>query len=209
MTIWTKKTVWEQYRFWILGGAVLAVSLYSSFSYYCYLQREKVIVASDLYDKMMMAAKKNDKAEAQNLAEILVNEEAKEPYTSLSRLLLAKFAIDEKNNVKAEQYFKDILKIHTTGELRAVATTRLARLWIEQKKLSEALDLLTGHEVPAGYVALYEEVKGDVYLKQNERDKAKEAYKLALKAIPKEPSLMIRLILKYIDLGGVMEGLER
>lgn len=207
MSILSKKTMWEQYRFWILGIVILSITIYMGIVYYCNFQNEKTLFASNLYGKIMVALKKGESAEAQNLAEILIKEEAREPYTSLSRLLLAKFSIENKDNTKAAQYLKDILKMHQKGDFHAIATVRLARIWVAEEKLSEAFDLLIANEASDAYVSLYEEIKGDIYSKQNEKDKAKEAYGKALKAMPKEPSLMAGLLLKYIHLGGSMEGL--
>jgi len=65
--------------------------------------------------------------------------------------------------------------------IRQLARLRLARVLREQGETAQALDVLAG-PFPEAFEAAVEELRGDLYLAQGERDQAREAYRKALAA---------------------------
>jgi predicted negative regulator of RcsB-dependent stress response len=64
-------------------------------------------------------------------------------------------------------------------ELKQLAQLRLARLLIAQNKYDAAYGLLSA-EHPVAFDALYEELKGDVFVARGEREQARIAYDKAI-----------------------------
>lgn len=200
-----QKTVWQKHGKWFL--CILAVFLlsYGGFQYYEYYKTQQVIKASALYDAMLGAVQKQDTVQAHAAAQQLKEQFSRTPYASLAALLLTKFSI-EKNDLSAAKEQLYFVINGSVGPIQQIAKVRLARILADEKAYKAALDLLsTGPSLPA-YKTLVEETKGDIYLAQNDTEKAREAYQAAIQAAP-EGVPIARIQLKQLDLGVVKEGL--
>jgi len=204
MTFSRKKTIWQQYGKWIIGLLALASIAYGLVQYSAYIKKEKVLAASLLYDKMIMSAKEADQTKSLALAKKIMEEYQDTPYASLAALAEAKSAVLNTKLALAEKHLNFAIEHAKFDAVKIIATERLARVFAAEKKLTEALSLLEGTKISEGYIPLFEETKGDIYLMQNERDKARAAYKMALKTVPAEAPAT-RLQLKYTDVGGFLE----
>jgi predicted negative regulator of RcsB-dependent stress response len=204
MTFSRKKTIWQQYGKWMIALLVLVLIGYGLVQYSWTIKQRKTLAASELYDKMIMSAKESDKTTGPALAKKIVEEYKKTPYASLAALWLAKSAVENNELALAEKHLSFAIEHAKFEAVKIIATERLARVFSAERKLTEALGLLEGIKIPEGYVPLFEETKGDIYLLQNERDKARVSYKIALKATPAQAPAT-RLQLKYTDVGGLLE----
>ncbi len=200
-----KKTLWQRHQKWIVSLGVVLLLGYGVNQYYENYHQEKTLQASALYDKMIMEARNPDKTKAREYAESLINTYPKTPYAALSALFIAKFSIEKNELEPAVNFLQMAMEKEHESPIYYVAASRLARIFAEQNKLEDALKLLESKKVPDDYVTLFEETKGDIYLMQNQTDKAKEAYKIAIQSAPPQTPVM-RLQLKFSDLGGTMEG---
>ena len=145
---------------------------------------------SQLYESMIKLVltpkpKEKEKAlgkEIEAMAQQLVLNYKGTPYASIAGLMLARLAIEEDKLEQAVDPLRFVIRNSGRTVLGHVARVRLAKVLESQKKYSEALALLNGN--PGGYAMLYQEVKGDIYLLQNDLKKAREAYALATHAVP-------------------------
>ncbi len=190
--------MWEKYGKWILGGIGLCLVVAGLVQYRLQVQKTRTIAASSLYDTVIM----NNQLEAAK--EILANY-SNTTYASLAALALAKSSVEQNNGAEAQKYLQIAIEKAQFDDVKWIAVERLARVLAEQKKFTEAETLLENTKIKSSYVPLFEEVKGDLYLMQNEREKARLAYQKALRAIP-EGIPTTRLQLKYTDVGGLLEG---
>lgn len=194
-----EKTFWQKHGksiLILLGGFLLA---YCGVQYYFHYINKQALKASFIYDNMISHMQKQDKKEALAEANTLMQQYEKTPYARLAALLLAKLDIEQSNLEAAASH----LRFAIQGEANAIqqiAKVRLARVLAEQKNYQEALDLLTPKTPMPAYTTLFEETKGDIYLMQKNKDKARLAYQNAIKAAPPDAPIA-RLQLKQADLG--------
>lgn len=135
--------------------------------------------ASTLYDMMLKAVESADKDKATLLGKQILSDYKRTPYALLSSMLLAKFLVDggdfdgaiaQLQQITTKTYYKD--------PLWHIAKARLARLLHSIGKDDLALKELENDA--DDYVALYEEIKGDIYVKSNDYNKAHAAYEKAI-----------------------------
>lgn len=197
----SEATLWEQYGKQILIGVVAIALCYGAMQYYRHYQATQAEKASVIYDNLLATVKGRDIAKAKTDAEMLTKQYARTPYGPLAALLLAKFSVEENKLDQASENLKLAMQLDSDGPVHQIARVRLARIMAARENYTEALNLLTPKKIPEGYETLFEETKGDVYLLQNEKGKAREAYKAAqLAAPPGAP--VVRLQLKQTDLGA-------
>lgn len=196
-----KQTLWQKYGKQLLLCTLALVIGYGGFQYYRSYETKQAEKASLAYDNMLTLMRNRDIEKAKVEAESLTKQYPKTPYASLAALLLAKFNIDENKLEPAIENLKLAMKNDKEGPVHQIARVRLARVMAAQKNYTEALSLLTPAKIPDGYATLFEETKGDIYLMQNDKDKARVAYQAAQKAAP-PGAPVARLQLKQTDLGS-------
>ena len=193
-----EKSLWQQYGKWVLTLFVLFLFTYAGMQFYRHYESKRALKASRIYDKLLSLNQKPDKAEAIETATGLVAQYPKTPYAPLAALFLAKFSF-EANDLEATITHLNFA-MNTKGPIQPIAKVRLARVLMDQKKLPEALALLTEKKTPEGFVLIFEEAKGDIYLMQNDKQKARMAYQTAIEA-EKSGIPTTRLQLKQANLG--------
>ena len=200
-----KETLWQQYGKWIIGSVLIIAVAYGGVQYYQSIKAATAAKASILYDQMIMHAySKNpeDEKKAKQEGESLINEYKETPYAALAALVLAKISLEKNDPAAANRYFEIVIK-DNKEPMQPIAVARYAKVLGEEKKYREALDILTAIDAE-GYESLFTETKGDIYLMQGEKDKAKEAYELAVKSLP--PGVPAsRLEIKLAELGIIGE----
>jgi predicted negative regulator of RcsB-dependent stress response len=180
----------------IVGICVLS---YGGIQYYKHYQSKEALKASVTYDSMVIAMQKQDNAVVISEAKILTEKFSKTPYAPLAALMLAKLATEENDLEGAANYLHKAMK-SDEQPVQQVAKIRLARILAARQKYEEALNTLMSKKTPEAYVTLVEETKGDIYLLLNEKDKALEAYQIAIKSAP--PGVPVtRIQLKQTELG--------
>jgi predicted negative regulator of RcsB-dependent stress response len=188
-----EKSLWQQYGKWVLTLFALCLLTYSGMQFYGHYQSKRALKASLVYDKLLSLSQKTDKTEAIALANTLVQQYTKTSYAPLAALLLAKFSFEAQDMEATKTHLNFAIKAE--GATQPIASVRLARVLME-----EALALLTQKKVPEGFVVMFEETKGDIYLMQNDKEKAMKAYQTAIEAA--SPGVPVtRLQLKQADLG--------
>lgn len=196
-----EKSLWQQHGKWVITLFVLFLFTYGGMQFYAHYQSKRALKASIVYDKLLSLSQQSDKAEAIQTATTLVAQYPKTPYAPLAALLLAKFSFEAHNLEETTTHLNFAIKAE--GPAQPIARVRLARVLIDQNKPEEALALLTEKQVPKGFVLMFEETKGDIYLMQNDKVKARMAYQTAIEAA--EPGVPItRLQLKQADLGKMV-----
>jgi predicted negative regulator of RcsB-dependent stress response len=186
MTVKNDQTLWQSYGKHFIVLLVIALTFYGGWEYYKNRQQQKLEAASIQYDKMLNDLRAKEYAKAEESYQIIQNQYRKTPYATLASLLQARVDLEQNATDKAISHLQEAMETakNQKGPMEHVARVRLARLLSDQKKYKEALALLTSSTTTEGYLPLYEETKGDIYVLQNDLDKARESYALALKAVP-------------------------
>lgn len=164
---------------WIMIGIVGVLGSIGAWQYLKHQHLVQAEAASLLYESALAAARLHDVLKVEALEQQLVNEHPKTPYAVLSALLAASMVPE-----KTIDYLQVAVNIDVKGSLVHIARVRLATALSGKGKLQEALTLLNSVKPPEAYIRLYEEAKGDIYVQDNQLEKAKVAYALALQATP-------------------------
>lgn len=179
-------------------GILIVLIAYGSIQFYGQYKTKKAEEASLKYESLLENIRNKNVTLAKENAQYIMQNYANTPYGPLSALMSAKLFIEENKLNLAEEDLRKTLKMTTTEPMHSVARVRLAKVLAEQKNYEEAIKTLEVAKKPDGYKTLYEETKGDIYLMQKDRVKARDAYAEALKAAP-EGLPLSRLQLKYND----------
>ncbi len=119
-------------------------------------------------------------------------------YTQQAGLMLAKNAVKKQDYESALQHLSTL--VSADNDLIAiVANMRMASIQLEMGKFKEAINTLDS-KLPGEFNGLYSQLKGDIYVADNQIDKAKEHYKLALSQISRDSELQSLINIKLADL---------
>ena len=189
---------WQAYgRSFLLITTLVILVFFGNNSYKQY-KKNKAENASLLYQQMLVAQYQNNKVKSKLQGEEIIKEFSSTPYALLAGMMLAKNSIDEGKVDEALERFQSSLQLADSNmPLWHVVKIRFARLLHSSGNSEKALEEL--NTVPDGYVAMYEEIKGDIYLSMNEIAKAKSAYTRAMKHAAEEGKLLLQL--KLVDAG--------
>lgn len=193
------KNLLSRYGKQIILMVTFAICAYAVSYYYDKYNNSQYELASVEFESMLNGARKQDLKLTESHANTLKNKFAKTPYAELSALTLAKFAVEGGELNKAEENLRWIGEHSNKGPIYHIAQVRLAKVLIAQNKNEEALKILNSNGLQ-DFSALYEDAKGDFLLAKGETSEAREAYKKAIAAAPKQiPMPWIQM--KLNDLG--------
>ena len=144
--------------------------------------------ASDAYTKLV----ESDSVLAS--ADAFINENKDTQYATLAAFVAAKEAVDAQNLDLANEKLSWIVTNVDNAQLKAIATTRLARVQIAQQQYDDALSTLNA-PLPEAFNANVAELKGDIYTQQGNKEQARVAYQAAVDAggLTSNPLLQIKL----------------
>jgi len=123
------------------------------------------------------------------------------PYAALVALDAAKQASQEGNNTLAITELKWAVDNSNDEILVELARLRLARVYIADKQFDAANDTLNQNYSTA-YTSLIEELKGDLYLAQNNSKAAADAYTKAIELSKGQPPKYLQMKLDNIGEGA-------
>ena len=177
-------------------GAVLGLSVLVGGRYWFSYQDAKHEEAAVVYFQAVQEAEATDELIAQFPASA---------YSVFAALESAKSASENKDFDKAAEYLQwvvDNAKLPAHSEL---ARYRLAALLFEQDKSEQALNLLESSESIA-FDSLTMELEGDIYVKQGNTDKARQAYQKAMAATESNDPRLGLLQIKLNDVAADNES---
>lgn len=176
------KKWWERYNAIVLIVFSLVLLSVSGIKYWKWHQEKNLQMASNLYERMMLASSNHDPKLIKRYATDLAKNYPASIYSDAARLTLAKVAVTNNDYKEAFAQLKWVTENSKTPELADVAKIRLARLWLLQQKYKKALAILKGMNSKA-YLPLVDELRGDIYTSMNQFDKAVNYYRKALSEV--------------------------
>ncbi|MDH5387937.1 MAG: tetratricopeptide repeat protein [Gammaproteobacteria bacterium] len=181
-----------------IGLAVGGFSL-AGWNYYQQTQYQHSVEASDMYVSVIAQTELSAGSVLDaTVVDKLVAGYSDTPYAALSALVMAKNEADSGNLDQAVSRLQWAMANAVDDEVKVIAQLRLARLMIAQKKYDEANVLLSSKHTVA-FDALYEELKGDLFVAKGQLEQARIAYD---KAIASSGNASRWLQLKRQDLGS-------
>lgn len=172
-----------EYGVKVIIAIVVAIALFFAAQNYKHSQQADKDNASLLYNQLSTAAAADLDMTAENQAAFdaayasLMSDHADTIYASYASLFKAKLDVQTGDLSKAEQSLQWVIDADVSTSIKALAVLRLARVKSANGQREEALALLAQDAGP--FTFAYEEAKGDIYLLQENKDLALQAYKKA------------------------------
>lgn len=158
-------------------GVVIGIGALLGWRYWQNHQQAEMTGASQLYQQASEALT-GGKADGVALAEKFIEKNANN-YGVLAALQLAQHEVDQKNFAKAEQQLAWAQGQTKDENLKSLIDLRLARVQLQENKLDDALKTLDLIKA-TGWVAMAQDIRGDVLVKKGDVKGAREAYSKGL-----------------------------
>ncbi len=189
---------WMENRAPIISGVVLGLSIIIGFNWWGEHKTGRAEAASLLYQEML----KNDiqgnriTLQAINAGQQIIDDYDDTAYSGKAALILASIAFDNKDIEEAREKLHWAIDNSSQFETVHTARLRLASILMIDGKLDESLELLSVEHME-GFESHYYEMRGDVYLRLKQTDKARDAYRAAIDGLSAgsmyEPVLKMKL----------------
>lgn len=139
---------------------------------------------------------------AQFLIEQLQNNYGRSLYAASASLLAGKLAVEKNDLPLAESELRKAWEQGDEG-IKPLAGLRLARVYLAQEKLDEAMTIAAEEQAEA-FASSYADLRGDIYLAQGDMQSARAAYQQALDTLPTSNSSFQRQLIeiKLADLAA-------
>ncbi|MCW8091351.1 YfgM family protein [Alteromonas sp. ASW11-130] len=183
------KKFWKENGIAIVVGAVIGLGGLWGWRYYSDSQLAAKEEASAAYQKVVEA---QDDIQSTEQLDTFIQNNADSGYANIAGLVAAQKAVDANDFSEAEEQLQRVVNEADDANLAAVASIRLARVQLEMGKTEDALASLDKVNLDS-FAAQVDEIKGDVYARQGDVEKAKEAYTRALAAAGNNPLIQIKL----------------
>jgi len=158
-------------------GVVIGIGALLGWRYWQSHQQAEMTGASQSYQQASEALT-GGKADGVALAEKFIEKNANN-YGVLAALQLAQHEVDQKNFAKAEQQLAWAQGQTKDENLKSLIDLRLARVQLQENKLDDALKTLDLIKA-TGWVAMAQDIRGDVLVKKGDVKGAREAYSKGL-----------------------------
>jgi len=177
---------WKENGRWTLAVLVLGLIAYIGWTQWQNYQHQRAEAASVLYEDLLRSAE-TQSPETLDLASRLQEEYVDTFYGKAALLFLAESSVKKNDLTGAEVHLDKLIRQNTGDDLGYIAKFRSAKVLHALGKDDDAL-LRLQEPVPAGFKALFAELRGDVYMAQNQHDKARAAYQEAVTGDEKDGS---------------------
>ena len=173
------KKWWNENGKSIIAGVAIGITAIFGWRAYDNHTVVQAEAASVLYEQMVGAAREDDDENSRIYANRIIDEHKSGTYAVFAKLMLAKLAADAGELDQAETHLRWAMDNNAQDELEHIARLRLARVLIAADKLDSAAKTLDVSK-PGEFVARYEELRGDIFVKQGKPEEAQAAYEKSL-----------------------------
>lgn len=195
------KHFWSDWNKYIVGVVAGVAVLYAGNSVYHLNTESKAKQAASLYAEFNSALTMQDLTKANAEAVAMQNKISGNDYTAMASLDLAKAYFDAKKFPEALKLLLWVKDNASTDVYKNMALLRLASVYEEQGDFDKAREvLLTKHN--SIYDPIFYDARGDMYLAKGDIDKAKDAYKQALKQSQGDQGFQQTVQMKLNVIGG-------
>ena len=196
------KKWWNENGKSIIVGIVVGITAIFGWRGYEARTATEAKAASILYEQLILASRKGDKENMREISDDIIRDFGSSTYAIFSKLMLAKLESESSNFESAEAHLKSILNDSTRDEFKHIARLRLVRVLMANNKLEDAIKLITS--VNTGqFFTHYEELRGDILVKQGNKKEAAQAYQNALSNTLNSEESESMLQMKLDDLGRI------
>ncbi|WP_434777754.1 YfgM family protein [Neisseria sp. Ec49-e6-T10] len=172
-------------HFWKSGGAILCALIviaaigYFGWTIYQSHQKNEQAKAGNIFNEFVTQIQGNNIEAADKQFNILLTEHQGSPSTAGASLIKAGYLFNEKKYEDARKNLEWVLTNNKEPLFQALATQRLALVYLQEQKYNEALETIN-KPVDPNFDSVMLDIKGDIYAAQGKSKEAKEAYNMAL-----------------------------
>lgn len=191
------KSWWSQYGNWVIAGFLVFIATYVGVLWFQGHSLEKRVAASEVYDELLLVVSDpaGDPDQRDQLFAELKSEHESSGYAVMAALLEAKFDV-ESGDFESALTQLEWAESRADQDLISTIQYRQALVHFQLNDLPKALSVLdaisgTGHE------ALTHELRGDIFVKSDRLDEARDSYTLAIESAEEQrinnPYLQVKL----------------
>ena len=195
------KYIWQRAGKYIVSVLVLCLLAYGVNSWWVWYSSSKASKAATVYASFTDAYNSKDKTKEFELAGNLQDNYSSTQYASMATLLAAKTAWENNDLPESTKLLNWIIDNSKDKGMVSTAKLRLADVYIDEKKFDKAMKLLTDKTDPA-FDPLFYSKRGDLYVAEGELNKARDAYKEALKKSGQDSNVSQGIQMKLDILGN-------
>ena len=173
------KEWWSENGTSVVGGIIIGLAAVFGWRGWQDYQITQAEAASDLYQKIVVDIRNEKDDEAKTLALQLIDEYPSTTYAVFAHLIMAKLFVEKNDYSAATEHLQWVIDNASENEFQLLARLRLARILLAEDKPEQSIELLDAVD-PGEFLASYEELKGDSYIKQGKTEDARNAYNNAL-----------------------------
>lgn len=199
------KDWWKENGRSIILGLIIGLAAIGGYRYWTNYVQTQSEQASVLYANVLDAATAKNNEVALTTGKEIIEKYASTPYAPLTALILARQAVDNKDFASAEAQLNWVVAHASEEGIQQIARIRLSRVLATQNKMDEALAIIANSSV-SGFDVLVSELRGDIYLQQNNKSKAAAEYRKALSDSSLNPQRRQILQMKLDDLAETKEA---
>ena len=174
------KKWWLRHQTWITPLLVIILVTITGYRYWNWHVEKTLVQASITYQNMINATSENKPENTQSFANLLIKDYPKTVYAASAHLALSKLFVENNNLDKAQAELEAVVTNSKNEALRQIANLRLSRILIAKKEYDKAFNQLTLLD-NSPYLALANELRGDIYSEQGRFAEAEKSYNLAKK----------------------------
>lgn len=196
------KKWWRENGKSIIAGVVMGITAIFGWRSYDSYTAQQAEAASIVYEQMLIASRDDDIENAAIYANRVINNYGSSSYATFATMMLAKLAAESGDFDLAATHLRWVLENNSETGFNHIARLRLARVLIAGDKLDMATTTLNVSK-PGGFLARYEELRGDIFVKQDKTEEARQAYQKALVNSSASAGGKSLLQMKLDDLGRI------
>jgi predicted negative regulator of RcsB-dependent stress response len=198
----TLKAWWDQYGNYVTGAVTVVCVIIIAVQGWRWYSRSQSEKAAVLYGAVSAATAQNNPDKAKDAGTQLLDKYPSSAYAARAALLLAKLAVDKKDNATAKTNLQWVIDRASEDELKQIARLRLAYVLLDDKAYDDALRTLDAkHDDKMD--GLYSDAKGDILAASGKSSEAKAAYQAALQKVDPKGPMRSYIQLKLDSLGDV------
>ncbi len=177
------KSFWQKNGNYLITLVLVGLGAFVGNSLYQDHRLAEEVAVSKAYQDVIEKLEVNtlETQEKLTLGDKFIADNAGSGYVALTALAMAKETANVKDWEKTAQYLQAAVDASANEGIKGIAVTRLARVQVQLSQYEAALSTLAT-ELPASFTVTVEEIKGDIYLKQDKKELARIAYQVAITA---------------------------
>lgn len=194
---------WKDHGNLVLTAVSIVLLAFAAWNGWSWYRDSQSMQAAALYEVLQKAARANDLKAARDAAGSLLEKYSGTAYGPLAALVSARLHYQAGDPKTAKAQLQWTVDNARAEEVKSVARLRLAQVLIDENATEDALKSLAAKPA-SGFEALFESLRGDIYLIQKKPAEARNAYQTSLeKADKKDRDMREQLRLKLDALGEV------